>query len=77
MLLLLRKSKHNDNTWGLPGGNADDADADLLATAMREGAEEMGGVPPCNVSGQVLTKCAPAPCFPAWDTSASLQTNSS
>lgn len=55
-LLLLRNSKHNDNTWGLPGGNADDTDADLLATAMREGREEMGAVPPCNVTGQVLTK---------------------
>jgi ADP-ribose pyrophosphatase YjhB (NUDIX family) len=55
-LLLLRASKHNDRTWGLPGGNAEDGDADLLATAMREGTEEMGGVPPCNVTGQILTK---------------------
>ncbi len=25
-LLLLRRSEHNDNTWGLPGGNADASD---------------------------------------------------
>jgi hypothetical protein len=25
-LLLLRRSLHNDNTWGLPGGNADPDD---------------------------------------------------
>ena len=60
VLLLRRASKHNDNTWGLPGGNAEDGDADLLATAVREGTEEMGGLPMLNVTGQVLTKCANA-----------------
>ena len=56
MLLLLRNSKHNDNTWGLPGGNAEPGDASLLETAQREAREEMGSFPPCNVSGQILTK---------------------
>ena len=65
VLLLLRNSQHNDNTWGLPGGNADGSDQDLLATALREGTEEMGSVPPCNVSGQILTKCPTDPASPA------------
>ncbi len=56
MLLLLRNSKHNDLTWGLPGGNSESGDASLLETAKREGREEMGTVPPCNVSAQILTK---------------------
>ena len=56
MLLLLRNSKHNDLTWGLPGGNSESGDASLLDTAKREGREEMGAVPPCNVSAQILTK---------------------
>ena len=60
VLLLRRASSHNDNTWGLPGGNVEEGDPDLLATATREAAEEMGGVPPMNVTGQVLTKCANA-----------------
>ena len=56
VLLLLRNSKHNDFTWGLPGGNAESGDASLVDTAKREGREEMGTVPPCNVSAQILTK---------------------
>lgn len=56
VLLLLRNSKHNDMTWGLPGGNAEAGDASLLDTARREAGEEMGSMPPCNVSGQILTK---------------------
>lgn len=56
MLLLRRTSKHNFGTWGLPGGNVDAGDADLLATALREAKEEMGpGVPPFEVLAQVLT----------------------
>ncbi len=55
MLLLRRNSKHNDNTWGLPGGNVEAGDAHLQATAMREAAEEMGKVPTCNITGQILT----------------------
>lgn len=56
VLLLLRRSKHNDNTWGLPGGNVESSDKHLLLTAKREATEEMGGMPACNVTGQVLTK---------------------
>lgn len=57
MLLLQRTSKHNYGTWGLPGGNADDTDADLLGTATREAREEMGeGLPRFEVVAQVLTK---------------------
>jgi ADP-ribose pyrophosphatase YjhB (NUDIX family) len=40
--VLLRNSDHNKNTWGLPGGNAEEGDGgDLLATAEREAREEM------------------------------------
>jgi len=57
VLLLQRNSKHNHGTWGLPGGNADATDADLLHTATREAREEMGpNLPPFEVVGQVLTK---------------------
>ena len=56
VLLLLRKSKHNDKTWGLPGGNADKGER-ILDTAKREATEEMGSMPSCNVSGQILTRC--------------------
>ncbi|CAL8469169.1 g8710 [Coccomyxa elongata] len=55
VLLLRRNSKHNDNTWGLPGGNVETGDAHLQATAMREATEEMGSVPTCNITGQILT----------------------
>jgi ADP-ribose pyrophosphatase YjhB (NUDIX family) len=58
VLLLRRASKHNDNTWGLPGGNAEGADGgSLLATATREAREEMGGVPPFTVAAQLFTRC--------------------
>lgn len=57
MLLLQRNSRHNHGTWGLPGGNADLTDADLLHTATREAKEEMGdSVPPFEVVADVLTK---------------------
>jgi ADP-ribose pyrophosphatase YjhB (NUDIX family) len=47
VLLLQRQSKHHDAAWGLPGGNAEKEDGgSLLATAKREGTEEMGGLPP-------------------------------
>jgi hypothetical protein len=39
VLLLQRSSKHNFGTWGLPGGNADATDSDLLETARREATE--------------------------------------
>jgi 8-oxo-dGTP pyrophosphatase MutT (NUDIX family) len=44
VLLLLRRSKHNDKTWGLAGGNAD-AGETLEQVALRESFEEMGSVP--------------------------------
>jgi 8-oxo-dGTP pyrophosphatase MutT (NUDIX family) len=56
VLLLLRRSAHNDNTWGLPGGNVDATDASLEATAVREAVEEMGTVPPFTIRGSVLTR---------------------
>jgi 8-oxo-dGTP pyrophosphatase MutT (NUDIX family) len=45
VLLLLRNSKHNDNTWGLPGGNVEEGDASLFETAKRESTEELGPLP--------------------------------
>ncbi|KAK9819557.1 hypothetical protein WJX81_001897 [Elliptochloris bilobata] len=56
VLLLQRRSKHNDNKWGLPGGNTEEADASLLDTAKREAAEEMGNVPDFAVTGVVETR---------------------
>eukprot|EP00892_Ulva_mutabilis_P011531 jgi/Ulvmu1/8750/UM048_0004.1 len=57
VLVLLRNSKHNNNTWGLPGGNADKEDnGDLLETARREAKEELEVLPEYAVRGQVLTK---------------------
>ena len=56
MLLLLRNSKHNDKTWGLPGGNSDKGER-ILDTAKREATEEMGSMPSCDVLGQILTRC--------------------
>eukprot|EP00976_Prorocentrum_cordatum_P117835 1196370-Prorocentrum_minimum.AAC.5 len=45
ILLLLRNSKHNDKTWGLPGGNVEDGDSSLFETAKREATEELGPLP--------------------------------
>ncbi|KAK9856851.1 hypothetical protein WJX84_001732, partial [Apatococcus fuscideae] len=57
VLLLLRNSKHNDRTWGLPGGNKEGEDADMLATARREATEEMGPLPePLDIMDSFLTK---------------------
>lgn len=56
VLLLLRNSKHNNNTWGLPGGNVEDEDTNLLVTAKREAQEEMGSVPEAAFQNQILTK---------------------
>lgn len=56
VLLLLRNSSHNRNTWGLPGGNADPEDGgDLAVTAQREAIEEMSSLPPFKSAGQVHT----------------------
>lgn len=51
-----RNSKHNDQTWGLPGGNVEASDDSLLSTATREAFEELGNVPPFEVKAQILTK---------------------
>lgn len=56
VLLLLRNSKHNNNTWGLPGGNVERGDADLLQTARREGTEEMGSLPDFDVLAEIRTR---------------------
>ena len=56
MLLLKRSSKHNDQTWGLPGGNFDAEDADLQSTAQREAFEELGGMPAHVVTASLLTR---------------------
>jgi 8-oxo-dGTP pyrophosphatase MutT (NUDIX family) len=56
VLLLKRSSKHNDKTWGLPGGNAEPTDSSLLATAQREATEELGEVPKHITHAQILTK---------------------
>lgn len=56
VLLLKRNSKHNDNTWTVPGGNVDDTDSSLLGTATREAMEELGSVPPFEVKAQITTK---------------------
>jgi ADP-ribose pyrophosphatase YjhB (NUDIX family) len=57
VLLLLRRSLHNDLTWGLPGGNREEQDGGQLeATALREATEEMGPLPPLTVSSSHLTR---------------------
>lgn len=48
-------SKHNDNTWNLPGGNQEEGDDSLLGTATREAMEELGQVPPFELKSQILT----------------------
>jgi 8-oxo-dGTP pyrophosphatase MutT (NUDIX family) len=54
LLVLLRNSTNNHNTWGLPGGNADrEDDGDLMRTAVREAQEELTVVPEFEVLGEV------------------------
>ncbi len=55
VLLLKRSSAHNDQKWGLPGGNVEEGDKDLIDTAKREATEEMGKLPPFDVKGELLT----------------------
>lgn len=56
VLLLLRAGNHNANTWGLPGGNREGSDQDLLETAIREATEEIGALPPFRVVTEFLTQ---------------------
>eukprot|EP00879_Flechtneria_rotunda_P010471 GHRR01010947.1.p1 GENE.GHRR01010947.1~~GHRR01010947.1.p1 ORF type:complete len:176 (+),score=60.36 GHRR01010947.1:118-645(+) len=56
VLLLKRNSKHNDKTWGLPGGNVEATDDSLLGTAIREASEEFGVVPPFETKAQIFTR---------------------
>lgn len=56
VLLLKRNSLHNKDKWGLPGGNIEDGDNELLATAKREATEELGSMPDFQLKGEILTK---------------------
>lgn len=61
ILLLKRTSKHHGGAWGLPGGNVEPGDANLLATAAREAGEELGlaaggGAPPYAVRAQLTAR---------------------
>ena len=56
VLLLQRRSQHNDFKWGLPGGNAEGDDPTPLDTAQREAIEELGHLPPYHVVLELLTK---------------------
>jgi 8-oxo-dGTP pyrophosphatase MutT (NUDIX family) len=55
VLLLLRRSAHNDLHWGLPGGNCEDGDTDLEETARREATEELGPLPPLKLTSSHVT----------------------
>jgi len=55
VLLLLRNSRHNNRTWGLPGGNCVAEDASLQETAVREALEELGTLPPLHLARECLT----------------------
>lgn len=56
VMLLLRNSKHNDSTWGLPGGNLETGDRSFQDTAEREAQEELGVLPQYTISTSILTK---------------------
>ena len=56
VLLLLRSSKHNDSTWGLPGGSVEQNDKTFQDTAEREAVEEMGNLPAYTITASILTK---------------------
>jgi 8-oxo-dGTP pyrophosphatase MutT (NUDIX family) len=62
-LLLIRRAERVGDPWsgqiGLPGGRKDAADADLLATAIREVVEEVGVVLPRQTCLGVLDDVAP------------------
>ena len=65
--MLLRNSKHNHNTWGLPGGNADrEDDGNLKTTAVREAMEEMTVLPEYDVRGAVRLLLASIAQIDSW-----------
>ena len=69
-LLLIRRAERAGDPWsgqvGLPGGRHDPADADLLATASREAAEEVGHpARPAGLHRRARRRRAPHPCPPA------------
>lgn len=47
---------NNNNTWGLPGGNLEPGDTDLLATAKREATEELGAFPGFEALAELKTR---------------------
>lgn len=55
-LLLIKRAEHETDPWSghvaLPGGRRDDADEDLLRTAMRETEEEVGV--PLRTGGELI-----------------------
>jgi len=59
VLLLERNSKHNDKTWGLPGGNVEAGDWTLLDTASREAKEELGNLPQYELITEIKTRHVP------------------
>lgn len=58
VLLLQRRSKHNDKKWGLPGGTAEDADASLRVRRMQASA----------VTAAPKSCCSARPCQAACST---------
>lgn len=56
VLLLERNSKHNDKTWGLPGGNVEAGDWTLRDTASREAKEELGSLPQYEIITEIKTR---------------------
>ena len=64
-LLLLRRSRHNDNTWGLPGGNAEPGDGARARAEAARGAVREGHRLTRRVRPQAAT-CTPRRCARRW-----------
>jgi 8-oxo-dGTP pyrophosphatase MutT (NUDIX family) len=68
--LFIRRAQRADDPWSghvaLPGGRRDDSDADLLATAIRETAEEVGvALRPADLLGGLDDLAPRTPSLPA------------